>query len=151
MFSFKTDTVMQSSKLGYQTWAIAVYQAASNPKGISSLKLRRDRDLGITQKSAWRLMHRDPQGAFEADQLRPLKGPVEVDETFVGGKRKASKGRGPVGKTTIVAGARDRSTKQVVAHTVDQVCTLSTGIHADIQGFHGKSWSGIQRFGIIAG
>lgn len=150
MFSFKTDTVMQSSKLGYQTWAIAVYQAASNPKGISSLKLHRDRDMGITQKSTWHLVH-GSRKAFEADQLRPLKGPVDVDETFVGGKRKASKGRGPVGKTTIVAGARDRSTKQVVAHTVDQICALPTGIHADIQGFHGKSWSGIQRFGTIAG
>lgn len=71
MFSLKTGAVMQSSKLGYQTWAIAVYQAATNLKGISSLKLHRD--LGITQKSAWHLMHRIRK-AFEAGQLQPLNG-----------------------------------------------------------------------------
>ncbi len=73
MFSLKTGTVMQSSKLGYQ--------AATNLKGISSLKLRRD--LGITQKSAWRLMHRIRK-AFEGGQLRPFKGPVEVEGTDSG-------------------------------------------------------------------
>ena len=123
MFSLKTGTVMHSSKLGYQTWAIAIYQAATNLKGISSLKLHRD--LGITQKSAWHLMHRIRK-AFEADQLQPMAGPVEVDETFIGGKRKnmsnarrkQQKGRGPAGKT-VVAGAKDRTTGQVVAHTVE--------------------------------
>ncbi len=87
MFSLKIDTVMQSSKLGYQTWAIAVYQAATNLKGISSLKLRRD--LGITQKSAWRLMHRIRK-AFEGGQLRPFKGPVEVEGTAVAPFRASS-------------------------------------------------------------
>ena len=75
MFSLKTGTVMRSSKLGYQVWAIAIYQAAVNIKGISSLKLHRD--LGITQKSAWHLMHRIRK-AFEAKQLSP-GGEVEQD------------------------------------------------------------------------
>ena len=55
-FSVRTDTVMESSKLGYQVWAIAMYLVATNLKGISSMKLHRD--LNITQKSAWHLTHR---------------------------------------------------------------------------------------------
>ena len=55
-FSVRTHTVMESSKLGYQVWAIAMYLVATNLKGISSMKLHRD--LNITQKSAWHLAHR---------------------------------------------------------------------------------------------
>ena len=56
MFSLRTGTVMQGSNLGYQTWAIAIYLLTTGIKGTSSLKLHRD--LEITQKSAWFLMHR---------------------------------------------------------------------------------------------
>ena len=47
---------MQSSKLGYQVWAIATYLMTTGIKGTSSMKLHRD--LGITQKTAWHLAHR---------------------------------------------------------------------------------------------
>ena len=116
-FSVKKGTVMQSSKLGYQTWAIAIYLFATNLKGVSSMKLHRD--LGIAQKNAWHLAHRlrkafEHKGDFFA-------GPVEVDETYIGGKEKnkhASKklhaGRGTVGKTAVV-GAKDRDTGRVDA------------------------------------
>ena len=79
-FSMKTGTVMQSSKLGYQTWAIAIYLVATGLKGTSSMKLHRD--LGITQKSAWHVAHRIRR-AFEADH-GPFHGPVEMDETCRG-------------------------------------------------------------------
>ena len=49
-FSVKTGTVMQSSKLGYQVWEIAIFLLTTNLKGVASMKLHRD--LGITQKSA---------------------------------------------------------------------------------------------------
>jgi len=55
-FSLKTGTVMQGTKLGYQTWAFAIYLAMTGLKGISSMKLHRE--LEITQKSAWHLAHR---------------------------------------------------------------------------------------------
>ena len=121
-FSVKTGTVMQSSKLGYQTWAIAAYLVTTNLKGVSSMKLHRD--LEITQKSAWHLAHR-LRKTFESGN--PLfAGPVEVDETYMGGKRKnmpKSKrakltGRGAVGKTAVV-GAKDRETGKVVARPVE--------------------------------
>ena len=55
-FSVRYGTVMQSTKLSYQQWAIAVYLELSSLKGVSSMKLHRD--IGITQKSAWHLAHR---------------------------------------------------------------------------------------------
>ena len=116
-FSVKTGTVMQNSNLGLQKWALAVYLLATGIKGVSSMKLHRD--LGITQKTAWHLGHRIRE-ALE-DHRGLFSGPVEVDETYIGGKEKnkhASKrlraGRGTVGKTAVV-GVKDRATNEVVA------------------------------------
>ena len=125
MFSLKTGNIMQGTKLGYQTWAIATYLVTVNLKGVSSMKLHRD--LEITQKSAWFLAHR-LRKAMEGD--KPLfAGPVEVDETYFGGKRKnmskakrkelADTGRGAVGKTAVI-GAKDRDTNQVAAKVIER-------------------------------
>lgn len=81
-FSVRTGTVMESSKLGYQTWVIAIYLLTTNLKGVSSMKLHRD--LDITQKSAWHLAMRIRASLGETDGR--FKGPVEVDETYVVGK-----------------------------------------------------------------
>ena len=122
MFSLKTGTVMQGSPLSYRTWAIAIYLVTTNLKGVSSMKLHRD--LGISQKSAWFLAHRLRE-TWKTHYF--FKGPVEVDETFVGGNRKnmsrkkrkelSGTGRGPKGKT-IVAGVKDRDTNKVSARVV---------------------------------
>ena len=122
-FSVRTKTPMESSKLGFQVWAIALYQVTTNLKGVSSMKLHRD--LGITQRSAWFLAHRLRE-AWK-DQGSQFVGPVEVDETYIGGKRKnmsnakrkelAGTGRGAVGKA-IVVGAKDRATNKVSAAMV---------------------------------
>ena len=116
-FSLKSGNIMEGSKLGYQTWAIAIYLVMTNLKGVSSMKLHRD--LEITQKSAWHLAHR-LRKAFEAG--RPtFAGPAEADESYWGGKetnkhahKKLRAGRGTVGKTPVV-GIRDRATGQVDA------------------------------------
>lgn len=113
-FSLKKGTVMEGSKLSYRIWAIALYLFTTNIKGISSMKLHRE--LGISQKAAWFLLHRLRKAA-EMD-LGFFSGPVEIDETYVGGKKPRNKpGRGPIGKTAVV-GAKDRETGQVVAHAV---------------------------------
>ena len=53
-FSVRVGTVLQDSKLGYQTWALAIYLMTTELKGRASMKLHRY--LGITQKSAWHLV-----------------------------------------------------------------------------------------------
>ena len=83
-FSVRVGTIMEDSKLGLQTWALAFYLLTTGLKGTSSMKLHRD--LGITQKSAWHLAHRIRE--TWAKETGPFPGPVEADETFVGGKER---------------------------------------------------------------
>ena len=130
-FSVRYGTVMQSSKLGYQVWAMAIYLSLTSLKSVSSMKLHRD--LDITQKSAWHLAHR-LRKAFDGGG-GIFAGPVEMDETYFGGKRanmsKSKReqltGRGAVGKTAVV-GAKDRATKQVAAKVVER--TDKANIHS---------------------
>lgn len=120
-FSVKTGTLLHSSKLPLSQWAIAFYLYNTSLKGVSSMKLHRD--LGISQSAAWYMAHRI-RGMWNA-QADKFAGPVEVDETYIGGKesnkhesRKTKAGRGPVGKTPVV-GMKDRDTGQVTAQPVE--------------------------------
>ena len=136
-FSVRKGMVMQSSKLGLQKWAIAIYMVATNLKGVSSMKLHRD--LKIRQPSAWHLAQRIRKG-FEDGRMK-MNGPVEVDESFFGGKeknkharKKLNAGRGTVGKTAVV-GAKDRETNRVSAVVIDNTDqpTLHGFISANVE------------------
>ncbi len=124
-FSAKTGTVMKGSKLGFQVWMVATFLLSTNLKSVSSMKLHRD--LSINQRSAWFLAHRLRIALAEKGGV--FAGPVEVDETYFGGRRKnmsnarrkelAGTGRGAVGKTAVI-GAKDRETNQVAAKVIER-------------------------------
>ena len=125
-FSVRTGTPMQRSKIPLRKWAIAIYLVLTSLKSVSSMKLHRD--LGISQVSAWFMLHRIRE-AWGEDDDDQFDGPVEVDETYMGGKRKnmsnakrkalreAGIGRGTVGRT-IVVGMKDRDSNEVRAEVI---------------------------------
>ena len=88
-FSVRFGTVMQSSKLGYREWAIAIYLFNTGIEGTSSMKLHRD--LGISQKAAWHMAHRIRECYRMSSE--PFAGPVEADESHFGGKAKNTHAR----------------------------------------------------------
>ena len=129
-FSVKTGTAMQASKVPLRKWAIAIYLCLTSLKSISSMKLQRD--IGVSQPTAWFMLQRIREAwAVDVDD-EDFDGPVEVDETYMGGERKnmsnakhrafreAGSPRGPVDKTAVV-GLKDRDTNEVRAEVVRRV------------------------------
>ncbi len=84
-FDAKTGTVFANTKLPLRYWFYAMFLFLAHKRGISSCQLARD--LGITQKTAWNMLHkiRSYMSVFNNGEL---SGEIEIDETFVGGKNK---------------------------------------------------------------
>src|SRR5436189_1884466 len=82
-YSVKVGTIFEDSPLGLDKWLPAVWLAANSKNGISSHEL--GRALGITQKSAWFMLHRI-RLAMQTGSFEKFSGTVEVDETYIGGK-----------------------------------------------------------------
>jgi transposase-like protein len=82
-FSVKVGTIFEDSPIGLDKWLAATWMLTNCKNGISSYEVARA--LGVTQKSAWFMLHRI-RLALQDESFRKLSGEVEVDETFIGGK-----------------------------------------------------------------
>jgi transposase-like protein len=83
-FTLKTGTIFEDSPLGFDKWLPAVWLITNAKNGISSWEIHRA--IGVTQKTAWFMLHRIRLAMQDADSGGKLGGEVEVDETFIGGK-----------------------------------------------------------------
>lgn len=134
-FSVKTGTILEESPLGLEKWLPVMWMVANCKNGVSSWEIHRA--LGVTQKTAWFMLHRIRLGMHAEPEVK-ASGEVEADETFVGGKaefmhkeRKAriqakrgdvrnSDAGGKPGKTAVM-GILDRTTRQVRAKVIPNV------------------------------
>jgi len=109
-FTVRTGTIMERSHISLDKWIFAMYLIVTARKGISSLQI--SKELGITQKSAWFMLQRLREAC---DNKHTLKGIVEADECYIGGKesnkhasKKLKAGRGAIGKIAVL-GMRERN------------------------------------------
>ena len=134
-FTVRTGTIFERSHVPLHKWLYAMYLLVTARKGISSLQLAKE--LGITQKTAWFMLHRLREAIGK--DLEKLRGEVEIDETFVGGlesnkhaSRKQHLGRGAVGKTAVL-GMRERGgrTKAMPIESTS-IPDIQTAIHRHV-------------------
>jgi transposase-like protein len=152
-FSIKVGTVFEDTKIPICKWLMALWLIASHKKGIASTQLAKD--IKVTQKTAWFMLHRLRHAAATKSFNAPLKGTVEADETFVGGKEKnkhASKRNGDTkgGKgKAVVFGMLERdgelraaqvpdlkggNVKTVIQEHVEPGSTVMTDEHRSFRG-----------------
>ncbi len=137
-FTIRTGTIFERSKIPLDKWLYAMYLLVTARKGISSLQLAKE--IGVTQKTAWFMLGRLREACSAPDSIDKLRGIVEIDEAFFGGKegnkhesKKLHAGRGAVGKVAVLGmrerGGRTRA-KVTELRTLD---AIHGEIHANVE------------------
>ena len=120
MISPMAGTIFEKSSTSLRTWFYAMYLLGSTRCGISAKQIQRE--TGVTYKTAWRMFRQIRSLLSEGDDVQ-LEGPtVEIDETYMGGRRKGKAGRpmrGDLTKTPVVAIVQRKG--KVIAKAVPDV------------------------------
>ncbi len=142
-FSLKTNTIMKNSPLPITKWVPAIWFVINHKNGVSSCEVARA--LGICQKSAWHLCHRIRKAVSNGSFVK-MKGIVEIDETFIGGKEINKHGMKKTtlaqwekkqkhGGKTVVMGMVERNTGEFRGKVVDNTkrTTLESEVLANVK------------------
>ena len=126
-FSVKTGTIYENSNIPLQKWFLAFYLISLSKKGISSIEL--SKAIGVTQKTAWYLLHKIRYMLEHRNSDNQLRGTVEVDETYVGGKKKGKRGRGSENKTPVFGAVQRKGRLSITPVENTRRKTLEQIIH----------------------
>ena len=128
-FSLKVGTIFEDSPISLEKWLPVTWMLCNFKNGISSYEIARA--VGVTQKSAWFMLHRVRKAMEDQSFLKlgSTGGPVEVDETFIGpdprkmhNKRRLEQQNGErAGKKVVVMGLLDREAREVRAKVIPNV------------------------------
>jgi transposase-like protein len=136
--SLLAGTIFEQTKTGLATWFLAIYLVTSSKGGISAMELKRQMGFGSYQ-TAWTWLHKIRKAMVRPDR-EPLSARVEVDETYVGGPRPGTPGRGAAGRIKV-AGAVESGRGQTKGRRLGR---LRLAVVADVsapslQGFLGQN------------
>jgi transposase-like protein len=137
-FTIRTGTIFGRSHIPLHKWVHAMYLLVTARKGISSLQLAKQ--IGISQHAAWFMLQRLREACSSPDNIDKLKGIIEIDEAFFGGKeankhknKKLNAGRGSVGKTAVL-GMRERGGRTRAKVIADRtISTIQQEIHNTVE------------------
>jgi transposase-like protein len=114
-FTVTVGTIFEDSHIPLNTWLMAIHLLCSSKKGMSAHQLHRM--LGVTYKSAWFMVHRIRYAMRQSDLFAKMGGTVEIDETYIGGKRRS---QGQPGRMSKSAGCAPFAGKQAVVALVER-------------------------------
>lgn len=130
-FKVATGTIYENSNIPLQKWFLTYYLISLSKKGISSIEL--SKAIGVTQKSAWYLLHKIRYMLEHRNSDNQLRGTVEVDETYVGGKKKGKRGRGSENKTPVFGAVQRKGRLSITPVENTKRMTLEPIIHKRIK------------------